>query len=65
MDAQFTPDGNSIVSGGQEAVLVHSLWKTDEDQKYNFIPRLDGPIIWVLSEGIFTVKLTLYVNIVS
>ena len=27
MDAQFSSDGNGIVSGGQECVLVHTLWK--------------------------------------
>ena len=54
MDAQFSNDGNSIISGGQEAVLVNTLWKgtgSSNEQKYNFVPRLDGPIVWILTQG--------------
>ena len=51
MDAQFSLDGNMIVSGGQEAVLVNTLWKAKDEQKHSFLPRLEGPIIWILSQG--------------
>ena len=47
MDAQFSSDGNGIVSGGQECVAVYTLWKGGEELRRNFVPRLDAPIVWV------------------
>ena len=44
MDAQFSSDGNGIVSGGQECVAVYTLWKGGEELRRNFVPRLDAPI---------------------
>jgi len=54
MDAQFSSDGNAIVSGGQECVLVYSLWKTGEEARRSFVPRLDAPITWVCVSGEYT-----------
>ena len=48
MDAQFSSDGNGIVSGGQECVAVYTLWKGGEELRRNFVPRLDAPIGTVL-----------------
>ena len=40
MHAAFSNDGNTIISGGQEAVLVYNKWNGDEDKRRSFVPRL-------------------------
>jgi len=47
MDAAFSTDGTSILSGGQEAVFVLNNWRSMEKNSQTFLPRLGGPIVWV------------------
>jgi len=47
MDACFSSDGTSIMSGGQEAVFMVNNWRSMEKNSRTFLPRLNGPIVWV------------------